>query len=65
MEIAQGAFEAAKTYTATNTKPWLTSGVESATQNPYILQHYGKIWVELQAAKNLTEQAGELLQVVW
>ncbi|MEH2110879.1 acyl-CoA dehydrogenase family protein [Nostoc sp.] len=63
--IAQGAFEAAKTYTASNTKPWLTSGVESATQDPYILQHYGKIWVDLQAAKSLTEQAGELLQAAW
>ncbi|MEH1919684.1 acyl-CoA dehydrogenase family protein [Nostoc sp.] len=63
--IAQGAFEAAKTYTSTNTKPWLTSGVESATQDPHILQHYGKIWVEFQAAKSLTEQAGELLQAAW
>ncbi|OYE04229.1 acyl-CoA dehydrogenase family protein [Nostoc sp. 'Peltigera membranacea cyanobiont' 232] len=63
--IAQGAFEAAKTYTSTNTKPWLTSGVESATQDPYILQHYGKIWVDLQAAVYLTEQAGELLQAAW
>ncbi|MEH1852468.1 MAG: acyl-CoA dehydrogenase family protein [Nostoc sp.] len=63
--IAQGAFEAAKTYTSNNTKPWLTSGVESATQDPHILQHFGKIWVELQAAKSLTEQAGELLQAAW
>ncbi len=63
--IAQGAFEAAKTYTSTHTKPWLTSGVESATQDPYILQHYGKIWVDLQAAVYLTEQAGELLQAAW
>ncbi len=63
--IAQGAFETAKTYTKTSTKPWLTSGVESATQDPYILQHYGKIWVDLQAAKSLTDQAGELLQAAW
>ncbi|MHC5673875.1 acyl-CoA dehydrogenase family protein [Nostoc sp.] len=63
--IAQGAFEAAKTYTKTSTKPWLTSGVESATQDPYILQHYGKIWVDLQAVKSLTDQAGELLQAAW
>ncbi|MEH2117366.1 acyl-CoA dehydrogenase family protein [Nostoc sp.] len=62
--IAQGAFEAAKTY-STNTKPWLTSGVESATKDPYILQHFGKIWVDLQAATYLTEQAGELLQAAW
>ncbi|MBD2731546.1 acyl-CoA dehydrogenase family protein [Nostoc sp. FACHB-892] len=63
--ITQGAFEAAKTYTCTNTKPWVTSGVESATKDPYILQHYGKIWVDLQAAVYLTEQAGKLLQAAW
>ncbi|MCF4967095.1 acyl-CoA dehydrogenase family protein [Nostoc sp. CMAA1605] len=63
--IAQGAFEAAKTYTLTNTKPWLTSGVESATKDPYILEHYGKMWTDLQTAKCLVEQAGELLQAAW
>ncbi len=63
--IAQGAFEAALLYTRTTTRPWLTSGVESAVQDPYILQHYGNMWVDLQAAKSLTDQAGELLQAAW
>lgn len=35
--IAQGGFEAAKQYTRTRTRPWFTSGVERATQDPYIL----------------------------
>lgn len=63
--IALGAFEAAKIYTKTSTKPWLTSGVEDATQDPYIIQHYGNMWVDLQAAKSLTDQAAELLQAAW
>ncbi|KJH70173.1 acyl-CoA dehydrogenase family protein [Aliterella atlantica] len=63
--IAQGALAAAKQYTRTNTKPWLTSGVESATVDPYILQHYGNMWVDLQAATCLTDVAGELLQAAW
>jgi alkylation response protein AidB-like acyl-CoA dehydrogenase len=63
--IAQGAFEAAKQYTRTVTRPWLTSGVDSATQDPYILQHYGNMWVDLQAATCLIDKAGELLQVAW
>jgi alkylation response protein AidB-like acyl-CoA dehydrogenase len=63
--IAQGAFEAAKKYTHTATRPWLTSGVESATQDPYILQHYGNMWVDLQAAICLIDHAGELLQAAW
>lgn len=53
--IAQGALAAAKQYTRTTTKPWLTSGVESATVDPYILQHYGNMWVDLQGATCLTE----------
>lgn len=63
--IAQGAFEAAKKYTTTITRPWVTSGVETATQDPYILQHYGNMWVDLQAVTTLVEQAGELLQAAW
>jgi len=63
--IAQGAFAAAKEYTTTKTKPWLTSEVESATFDPYILHHYGDMWVSLQAATLLADKAGELLQAAW
>jgi len=63
--IAQGAFEAAKEYTTEKTRPWLTSGVDSANQDPYILQHYGDMWIDLQAATVLADRAGELLQVAW
>lgn len=63
--IAQGAFEAAREYTTTITKPWITSGVESATQDPYILRHYGELWIELQAAITLTEVAAEIVQAAW
>ena len=63
--IAQGAFAAAKRYTLTTTRPWLTSGVESATQDPYVLQHFGNLYVDLQAAELLTDKAGELAQAAW
>jgi alkylation response protein AidB-like acyl-CoA dehydrogenase len=63
--IAQGAFEAARHYTRTTTRPWFTSGVESATQDPHILQHYGNMWVDLQAAECLADKAGQLLQAAW
>lgn len=63
--IAQGAFEAAREYTTTITKPWITSGVESATQDPYILRHYGELWIELKAAISLTEVAAEIVQAAW
>lgn len=63
--IAQGAFEAAKNYTTTTTKPWLTSGVEKATADPYILQHYGDMSINLSAATVLTDRATEVLQAAW
>ncbi len=63
--IAQGAFEAAREYTTTITRPWITSGVESATQDPYILRHYGELWVELKAAIGLAEEAAEIVQAAW
>ncbi len=63
--IAAGAYDAAREYTRAFTRPWLNSGVESAADDPYILQHYGDMWVDLQAATCLTDKAGELLQATW
>jgi alkylation response protein AidB-like acyl-CoA dehydrogenase len=63
--ITQGAFEAGREYTQTKTRPWITSGVESATQDPYILHHYGDFWVKIQAAIGLAEQAAQKVQLAW
>lgn len=63
--IAQGALEVAREYTTTKTKPWIASGVESATQDPYILEHYGNMWIELSAATALIDKATELFQAAW
>jgi alkylation response protein AidB-like acyl-CoA dehydrogenase len=63
--IAEGAFAAAKEYTSTQTKPWITSGVERATADPYILHHYGELWTELQAAIVLADRTAEQVQQAW
>lgn len=63
--IASGAFVAAKNYTTTLTKPWITSGVDSATADPYILLHYGELWTELQAAIALADGAAAKVQKAW
>ncbi|WP_341529279.1 acyl-CoA dehydrogenase family protein [Nostoc sp. UHCC 0302] len=63
--ITKGAFAAAREYTKTTTRPWITSGVESATQDPYILHHYGDFWVEIQAAVALADQAAQKVQAAW
>lgn len=63
--IAEGAFLAAKRYTQTESRPWFSAGVERATEDPYILQHYGNLWVDLQGAISLTNQAAIVLQSAW
>ncbi|MDZ8055445.1 MAG: acyl-CoA dehydrogenase family protein [Aulosira sp. ZfuVER01] len=63
--IAEGALASAKQYTITQTKPWITSGVDSATQDPYILHHYGNLWTQLQAAISLADKAAIQVQQAW
>ncbi len=59
--IAEGALAAAREYTQHQRKPWLTSGVERAADDPYVLLHYGEMWVALESARLLTDRAGALL----
>ncbi|MDJ0594210.1 MAG: acyl-CoA dehydrogenase family protein, partial [Pleurocapsa sp. MO_226.B13] len=57
--IAQGALAAAQEYTSTKTRPWISSGVDRACEDPFILYHYGEFWTELQAAIALAERAAK------
>ncbi|GII26867.1 acyl-CoA dehydrogenase family protein [Planotetraspora mira] len=55
--IAQGALAAAAGYTRTKSRPWTGSGVESAAQDPYILEAYGDLAAQTAAADALAERA--------
>lgn len=63
--VAMGAFEAAQIYTTHQSRPWLTSGVEQATQDSYILNRYGDLWSQLQGALAFTNQVTEQVQIGW
>ena len=63
--IAEGALAAAKEYTQTQTRPWISSGVDRATDDPFILHHYGEFWTELQAAIALAERAAVKIDAGW
>lgn len=63
--IAEGAFEEARTYTLTQARAWHRSGVEQASEDPYILAHYGEFWLGLESARLLTGRAAELLDAAW
>jgi alkylation response protein AidB-like acyl-CoA dehydrogenase len=63
--VAEGAFAAGTQYTTSQTRPWITSGVDSATKDPYILHHYGEFWIQLQAAIAFADQTAEKVQAAW
>ncbi len=63
--ITIGALKSAKAYTQNYTRPWLNSGVETATADPYLLHHYGEAWVNLEAAILLTDRANHSVQSAW
>jgi len=64
--LADGAFAEARDYTLAQTRPWIAAaGIESASEDPYILEHYGRFFAHLQAAQALTDIAGESLQRAW
>ena len=62
--IMEGAFEEAKKYTITKTRP-RTPGIESAIAEPSIQRHYGEMYVQIEAAKLLVEKTDILFQKVW
>lgn len=60
--ISEGALDAAAKYTREVSRPWLTSGVDAAVRDPYVLAQYGQLTVELSASLALGEQAGKELE---
>jgi alkylation response protein AidB-like acyl-CoA dehydrogenase len=54
---AEGALAEAKDYLHTQAKPWQTSGVASASEDPYILELYGSLESDLRAGVALAEVA--------
>jgi alkylation response protein AidB-like acyl-CoA dehydrogenase len=63
--LAEGALEQARGYTSSSRRPWINSGVASASEDPYVLHRYGDMWVSLEGASALTERAGERLSQAW
>jgi len=47
---AEGALAAALDYVRSTTRPWITSGVERASDDPYILERIGELQANLKAS---------------
>jgi alkylation response protein AidB-like acyl-CoA dehydrogenase len=59
---AEGALADALEYTRAITRPWQSSGVATAVEDPYILELCGQLTAELRASVALAEQAAVDLQ---
>ena len=65
LAAAEGAVQAARDYTRTDARPWFHSGVDAATEDPFIVNHYGSFVARLQALAAVVEQATTALQWAW
>lgn len=62
--IMEGAFEEAKNYTSTKTRP-RSSYVESAIDDPSIQRHYGEFYIQIEAARLLVEKTDKIFEALW
>ncbi|MGE8504147.1 MAG: acyl-CoA dehydrogenase family protein [Pseudomonas sp.] len=62
---AQGALDAALRYTREHSRAWPASGVAQASDDPFIQQRYGELWLRYRSALPLAEHAAQRLQAAW
>lgn len=60
--IATGAFDAARDYTREQSRPWFASGVDAASEDPFIQHRYGQLWLLLRPAQVLADHAAHELE---
>ena len=58
---AQGALEEGRAYTTTLSRPWIYSGVEKHTDDPWIKRQYGDLYIRTLAAAELADKAARSL----
>ncbi|MBB6219429.1 acyl-CoA dehydrogenase family protein [Rhizobium leguminosarum] len=58
---AQGALETGRGYTKTFSRPWIYSGVEKHTDDPWIKRQYGELYIKTLAAAELADKAARSL----
>jgi alkylation response protein AidB-like acyl-CoA dehydrogenase len=62
--IAQGAFDAGRVYTRGLERPFAGSATRPA-EDPYIIERYGEMQVQLMSAACLLDRAAEALNTAW
>jgi alkylation response protein AidB-like acyl-CoA dehydrogenase len=63
--IGQGAFEAARAYTRTQSRAWAASGVAAAADDPLTQHRYGQLWLLLRPAELAADHAARELDLAY
>ncbi|MEH3024414.1 MAG: acyl-CoA dehydrogenase family protein [Pseudomonas oryzihabitans] len=63
--LGEGAFADARRYTLDQARPWFKSSATSASEDPYVLRHYGEFWVALESTRLLVERANLAFAQAW
>jgi alkylation response protein AidB-like acyl-CoA dehydrogenase len=63
--ISIGALAEAKRYTLHEARPWHAAHVDRASDDPYVLAHYGEFCVGLESMRVLADRAAHLLDEAW
>ena len=63
--IARGAFDEARQYTLGLDRPFTGSTAARPADDPYVLERYGEMHVQIRAAELLLEAAGDALDRAW
>ncbi|HEX8107420.1 MAG TPA: acyl-CoA dehydrogenase family protein, partial [Kofleriaceae bacterium] len=63
--IADAALAAARDYVRTRTRPWYLTKLESNTQDPYVLAHFGEMVAALAGAQAVADRAAQALERAW
>jgi SfnB family sulfur acquisition oxidoreductase len=61
--IARNALEDGAAFVRTKARPWFESGLDTAAEEPHIIQQFGRLSVKLYAAEELLRKAGRALDV--
>lgn len=65
LAAAEGAVIAAREYTRSQSRPWFHAELDSAPEDPFIQNHYGRFVADLQSLAAVVAQATTALQWAW
>lgn len=62
--IAQAAFDDALAFVREHARPWTDSKVERASDDPYIIADFGRLAIDIEAARAVLQEAAQTLDAI-